>query len=154
MRAVFPTKAIGGHSGIARLLDPSRGRGTGVASAGGLVFFDDRLVAMPGDDHHLRRHQARVVTDFFDVQLGCAAMVAHPNHHHRGSPVVLIDMANKTSRFGVLPDASEVVWVHVPADCFCHQDQLTPTTTAPSTTTTTTTPETVSRPISRPIRAL
>ncbi|KAF8655679.1 hypothetical protein HU200_060999 [Digitaria exilis] len=81
-RAVFPTKAIGGeihgHSRIARLLDPSRGHGAVVVHAGRLVFFDDRLVAMPGDDH-LRRHQVPP-PDMF---------------RRRGSPVVLIDMANK-----------------------------------------------------------
>ncbi|KAF8655678.1 hypothetical protein HU200_060998 [Digitaria exilis] len=73
------TGRLHGHYGMARLLDPSRGRGTGVVvHAGRLVFFDDRLVAMmSGDD--LRRHQVRVADDFYYGQLGCAATIAHPS---------------------------------------------------------------------------
>ncbi|KAF8762948.1 hypothetical protein HU200_008794 [Digitaria exilis] len=51
------TGRIHGHSGIARLLDPSRGHGAVVVHAGRLVAM------MSGDD--LRRHQVRVADDFF-----------------------------------------------------------------------------------------
>ncbi|KAK6132096.1 hypothetical protein DH2020_034162 [Rehmannia glutinosa] len=132
-RPVFP-KAIGelhGHSGIARLLLfyarglfklVDHGQGTGVANAG-LVYFNDRLLAMSEDDlpYHVRvtpNGDLKTVERYnFDGQLN-STMIAHPKVFEKGGktedveipisePTMMHDFAI-TENFVIVPDQQVV----------------------------------------------